>query len=146
MTTRLEHANLIVRDVDEMIRFLQTAFPDFEVRGGGMGLSGRWVHVGNDETYLALNEAKAEPAEPWVPYDGKPGTNHLGYEVDDAEGVRERLKAAGYRDSTFPNAHPHRNRVYFYDAEGNDWEFVQYHSQDPAERNDYELADFPIGS
>jgi hypothetical protein len=39
-----------------------------------------------------------------------------------------------------PNHHPHRQRVYFLDPEGNDWEFVQYFSADPAERNDYELA------
>lgn len=32
-------------------------------------------------------------------------------------------------------------RVYFYDPEGNDWEFVQYFSDDPAERNNYELPD-----
>ena len=38
--------------------------------------------------------------------------------------VRIRLKTAGFRDSTPPNAHPHRRRVYFYDPEGNDWEFV----------------------
>lgn len=143
MTNRLEHANLVVREVDEMIRFLQTAFPDFRVRGHGVGMQGqRWVHVGNDETYLALNEAKSEPAEPWVPYGGKPGTNHLGFEVDDAGAVRERLAAAGYRDTTVPNAHPHRKRVYFFDAEGNDWEFIEYHSKDPAERHDYELPDF----
>jgi hypothetical protein len=45
------------------------------------------------------------------------------------------------RDSTPPNAHPYRKRVYFYDPEGNDWEFIQYLSQDPAERNDYKLPD-----
>ena len=44
-------------------------------------------------------------------------------------------------DSTVPNAHPHRKRVYFHDAEGNDWEFVEYLSRDPAERNDYALED-----
>jgi hypothetical protein len=31
--------------------------------------------------------------------------------------------------------------VYFYDPEGNDWEFVQYLSDDPADRNDYILPD-----
>ena len=40
-----------------------------------------------------------------------------------------------------PNDHPHRRRVYFYDDEGNDWEFVQYLSSEPAERNDYEMPD-----
>ncbi len=142
MSIRLEHANLIVRDVDGMIRFLVTAFPEFRIRAEGKTWSGaRWVHLGTDETYLALNEATAEPAEPWVPYAGKPGTNHLGYEVTDVEGIRERLAAAGYRDSTVPNDHPHRRRVYFHDAEGNDWEFVEYASSDPAERNDYAIPD-----
>jgi catechol 2,3-dioxygenase-like lactoylglutathione lyase family enzyme len=142
MGIRLEHANLIVRDIDAMIEFLRTAFPGFRVRGEGQGAPlGRWVHIGTDETYLALNQATREAPEPWVPYAGKPGTNHLGYEVDDVEALRSRLAAAGYRESTVPNAHPHRRRVYFYDPEGNDWEFVQYASKDPAERNDYALPD-----
>ncbi len=142
MSIRLDHANLAVRDVDEMIRFLQTAFPEFRIRGEGKAEHGlRWVHGGTDETYIALNEAAEEPAESWAPYGGKPGLNHLGYEVDDSEGVRARLVAAGYRDSTVPNDHPHRKRVYFYDAEGNDWEFVEYLSDDPAERNGYDIPE-----
>ncbi len=142
MSIRLEHANLVVRDVGAMVAFLRAAFPEFRIRGDGKTWQGaRWVHVGTDDTYIALNEATLEPAEPWVPYAGRPGTNHLGYEVDDVESLRQRLDAAGYRDSTVPNAHPHRRRVYFYDPEGNDWEFVEYRSEEAAERNDYEHAD-----
>jgi catechol 2,3-dioxygenase-like lactoylglutathione lyase family enzyme len=76
-----------------------------------------------------------------VPYQGKPGVNHFAYEVDDIEALSERMKSAGYKDSTPPNAHPHRKRRYFHDPEGNDWEFVQYLSEKPAERNDYKLPD-----
>lgn len=142
MTVRLDHANLCVRDVDAAVRFLRTAFPEFRVRGEGRTWQGaRWVHVGTDAVYLALTEAREEPALRWVPYGGRPGTNHLGFEVDDAEAVRARLAAAGYQDSTVPNAHPHRRRVYFHDPEGNDWEFVEYRSDDPALRNDYDLPD-----
>ena len=142
MAVRLEHANLTVRDIDRMIRFLQTAFPEFQVRAEGKSGDGsRWVHIGTNETYVALSPAKAEPEQGWIPYRGMPGVNHLAYEVDDVEALRRRMKSAGYRDSTVPNAHPHRRRVYFYDPEGNDWEFVQYFSQDTAERNDYELPD-----
>ena len=141
MTVRLDHANLIVRDVDETTRFLQTAFPDFRVRGTGGPTGARWSHVGNDETYLALNEATLDAAEAWVPYGGKPGLNHLGFEVDDADAVRERLRAAGYRETTVPNSHPARTRVYFNDADGNDWEFVQYLTDDVDKRNDYTLPD-----
>jgi catechol 2,3-dioxygenase-like lactoylglutathione lyase family enzyme len=142
MAVRLEHANLTVRDIEGMIRFLQTAFPEFQVRGEGKSQDGsRWVHIGTNETYIALSPADAQPEQRRVPYGGLPGVNHLAYEVDDVETLRHRLQSAGYQDSTVPNAHPHRKRVYFYDSEGNDWEFVQYLSQDPAERHDYELPD-----
>ena len=141
MAVRLEHANLFVRDIDGMIRFMQTGFPEFQVRGEGICNNCRWVHIGTHETYIALNQAYAEPEKRWAPYRGLPGVNHLGYEVGDVEALCKRMKSAGYRESTPLNAHPHRKRVYFYDPEGNDWEFVQYLSQDPAERHDYKLPD-----
>lgn len=141
MAVRLEHANLCVREIDGMIRFLQTAFPEFRVRGEGVSHEGvRWVHIGTDATYIALSQSRV-PAKNWTPYQGLPGINHVAYEVDDVEGLRNRMTSAGYKDSTPPNAHPYRKRLYFYDPEGNDWEFVQYLSQDPAERNDYKLPD-----
>ena len=142
MAARLEHANLNVRDIDGVIRFLQTAFPEFRVRHEGVTARGsRWVHVGTDESYVALNPTDLSEPPRGEPYAGRPGLNHLGFEVDDADAVRERLRAAGYRESTPPNNHPHRKRVYFYDSEGNDWEFVEYLSDDRTKRHDYELAD-----
>jgi catechol 2,3-dioxygenase-like lactoylglutathione lyase family enzyme len=144
MTIRLEHANLVVRDLDETLRFLRAALPEYRIRFEGRADGRRWVHFGDDSGYLALAESSREPAEPWVPYTGRPGLNHLGFEVDDADAVRERLRGAGYEDSTYPNAHPHRKRVYFHDREGNDWEFVEYLTDDPAKRNDYELRDAAV--
>ena len=141
MSIRLEHANMHVRDIDTMVVFLKTAFPDFKIRQEGRESGPRWMHIGTDDTYIALNEATVNSEEVREPYSGKPGVNHLGYEVDDVNALRKRMLDAGYRDSTYPNNHPHRTRVYFYDPEGNDWEFVQYHSQDVAKRNDYGLAD-----
>jgi catechol 2,3-dioxygenase-like lactoylglutathione lyase family enzyme len=143
MTIRLEHANIIVRDIDATAKFLQTALPDFRVRRDVHASEDRWMHIGTDDTYIALSEATTEPAEPWVPYAGKPGVNHLAYEVSDVESLRERMRAAGYKDSTVPNDHPYRKRVYFHDPDGNDWEFVQYLSDDPARRNDYEIGELP---
>jgi catechol 2,3-dioxygenase-like lactoylglutathione lyase family enzyme len=142
MLIKLEHANLCVRDIEGMVRFLRTAFPEFRVRGEGTSADGtRWLHIGTDDTYIALGQSRVEPAKRWAPYRGVPGVNHLAYEVDDVEALRQRMLAAGYTDSTPPNKHPYRKRQYFYDPEGNDWEFVQYLSEKVAERNDYELAD-----
>ena len=142
MMVRLEHANLCVRDIDAMVKFLQTAFPEFRIRRDVTGKDGeRWVHVGTDDTYFALNPATTESKEQWKPNEGRVGTNHLGFEVDDVEALRVRLAAAGYEDSTFPNAHPHRKRIYFLDPEGIEWEFVQYMTDDPAKRHDYDLPD-----
>jgi catechol 2,3-dioxygenase-like lactoylglutathione lyase family enzyme len=142
MPVRLEHANLGVHDIDGVIRFLLTAFPEFRIRRDTTEADGsRWVHVGCDETYIALNQADSNAERRGKPYKGRPGLNHLAYEVDDADAVRDRLSAAGYQDSTLPNAHPYRKRVYFYDPDGNDWEFVQYLSEEREKRHDYEMPD-----
>jgi catechol 2,3-dioxygenase-like lactoylglutathione lyase family enzyme len=138
---RLEHANLCVRDIEGMLRFLRTAFPDFRVRADRTdGDGSRWVHFGNDDSYLAMTAADAGTERDWEPYSGVPGVNHLGFEVDDAEALRARMLAAGYEESTVPNAHPFRKRVYFLDPEGNDWEFVEYLSAAPDKRHDYAIA------
>ena len=141
MTIRMEHANLHVRHFDDAVRFLKTAFPEFRIRSESIRDGLRWMHIGTDGTYIALNETKQDPKTGWAPYNGRPGVNHLGYEVDDVDSLHERLTDAGFKDSTYPNNHPHRKRVYFNDADGNDWEFVQYFTDDPSLRNDYELPD-----
>lgn len=138
MNARLEHANLCVRDVDMMLKFILSAFPEFRVRhDSGHEDPERWVHVGDDDCYVAMYRASNTEEAAHTPYSGAPGFNHLGFEVEDAEAVRNRLIQAGFAETTFGNTHPARRRVYFYDPEGNDWEFVQYLSEDRSQRNDY---------
>jgi catechol-2,3-dioxygenase len=72
----LEHANITVNNLDNATLFFQTAFPDFKIRGGGNNQGRKWIHLGNDSTYLALNESTTEiPNE--KNYD-KNGFNHIG--------------------------------------------------------------------
>ena len=47
--------------------------------------------MGTDETYLALTQADPDSEKRGVPYRGRPGLNHLAYEVDDVEALRTRL-------------------------------------------------------
>ncbi|MFK8051536.1 MAG: VOC family protein [Woeseiaceae bacterium] len=141
MINRMEHANLHVRHFDDAVRFLTTAFPNFRVRSKHIKSGLRWMHIGTEDTYIALNETHLSRDEDQHPYSGKPGVNHLGFEVDDVETLRNRLLAAGFEESTYPNSHPHRKRIYFLDKDRNDWEFVQYFTDDVALRNDYEMPD-----
>lgn len=131
MANELEHANIRVRNIDGVIHFLTTAMPALKVRGGGVAMGQRWVHLGTDHSYVALTEAKGRT---WT---RGPGLTHLGFVVDDAAGVSQRLEAAGYREGNKGEMHPHRKRIYYVDGDGLEWEFVEYFSDDPAERNDY---------
>ena len=133
---RLEHANLSVQDPEAITRFLLIAFPDFRVRGQGLDNAGRhWRHVGDDTCYVALQAVPHEGTR--TLYGSTPGLNHLGFEVDDLDALRGRLESAGFRHNLSVDDHPARRRIYFHDPEGNDWEFVEYTTNEPARRNDY---------
>ena len=135
MNSAVEHVNLSVRDVDAAVRFLLTAMPDWMVRHDSGPGPGRWVHVGTETTYLALNQMD-EPGDAAFTR-SRPGFNHIGLVVDDAVAVRERLLAAGYAQGYVPPSHPQRVRVYLLDDDGIEYEFVSYAADDPALRNDY---------
>ncbi len=130
MATILEHANLTVLSIEETARFLTAAFPEFKVRGSG-SVDGRpWVHIGTDDTYLALNESSKRDTA------GGP-LNHLGNVVDDVDSLADRLLEAGFHEGIIAPSHPHRKRRYFHDTDDIEWEFVEYLSDDPDQRNDY---------
>lgn len=135
----LEHLNLTVLDVDKAVRFLQTAMPELEVRGGGTGEKcRRWVHIGTEHTYLAIEDRGADRPGPHQPYT-HPGMNHIGFVVDNIEEVAARLRGAGYKEGMSAMEHPHRKRIYFFDDDNNEFEFVEYLSAVSSERNDYEM-------
>lgn len=132
----LEHANITVNDIDELLAFLQLALPEYKIRGGGEHNGRKWVHIGTEETYLALNEATVDNDGSDNRYT-KNGLNHLGFVVEDVESVAQRLEEKGYKRSYPKTVQKFRIRDYFYDKAGNEYEFVQYLSDKPEERNDY---------
>ncbi len=139
----LEHANISVSDLDRAVAFMRAAFPHFRVRGSGGktedGTAPTWVHVGDDETYVSLALTR-QPKDPERPAYSGPGYNHIGFVVDDGEALRQRLVAAGYKEGYKAPQHPFRKRIYFNDRDGNEFEFVEYLSDVPAEKNDYSIA------
>jgi len=131
----LEHANITVNNIKEAIKFFQTAFPHFKIRGRG-NESREWVHLGDDETYIAINQAMKNELKTEKNYD-KIGINHLGFVVPNVEEIADNLLKNGYKRDYPKAVEAFRIRDYFADADGNQYEFVQYLSKLPAEKNNY---------
>jgi hypothetical protein len=137
---RLEHANLVVSDIDLTLQFLQTAFPDWRIRGEGhsewYGKPRRWLHFGDDDFYLTLNDDGEGPPRNREGH-GR-GLAHLGFVVSSMDAVTARLEAAGYESHNRGVEHPFRRNIYFIDGEGLEFEFVEYLSDKPEEKNQYD--------
>lgn len=136
---RLEHVNLVVKQIDASLKFYAAAFPHWRVRGKGAdtwnGQPREWLHFGDDYQYLTLNE----------PGVGKNrdlstltlGLAHFGYVCEDLTGVIERLAQRGFVPHRPRTDESFRSNVYFLDPDGLEVEFVQYHSDIPTLRNQY---------
>ena len=144
MTSYVEHANVTVSNLDRAIEFLTTALPDFAVRKR-FHLDGReWAHVGTPVSYIAVVEetqTEAPDGTRRVNMD-RLGFNHVGFVVPDAAVTRERLRKAGFKGG-YNNGElieaPTRTSVYYLDADGNEFEFMQYLTTDIDARNSYDV-------
>jgi catechol 2,3-dioxygenase-like lactoylglutathione lyase family enzyme len=131
----LEHANISVKNLDESVHFFKTAFPHFNIRGGG-NETRKWIHLGDNETYIALNEAEPEDLSAEKNYD-RAGINHIGFVVEDVAEIAERLLSEGFERDYPKQIEEYRIRDYFADNDGNQYEFVQYLSDNFDEKNSY---------
>jgi catechol 2,3-dioxygenase-like lactoylglutathione lyase family enzyme len=133
----LEHANLVVNDIEPTLTFLQAAFPHWRERASGSstwyGKPRKWLHFGDDFTFITLNDnGDGAPRD----LEGHaPGLAHLGFTVTDIERLVERLKSKGYTPSVALDTQGYRRNVYYIDPAGLEFEFIEYLSDDPAERN-----------
>lgn len=134
---RLEHLNLVVSDIDTALHFYQAAFPHWRIRSEGEsawnGKPRRWLHYGDDYQYLAFGDNGEGDNRDLAGH--QTGLAHLAWEVNDLDGIVERLAVAGYEPSHAGADNPHRRNVYFIDPHGFEVEFVEYGSDLPGERN-----------
>ncbi len=122
---RLEHVNVTVADPDHTAAILCGLF-DWQVRWAGKGMqTGRTVHVGTDDTYVALfSFGDAAPGRE-VSYHTRGGLNHIAVVVDDLDATEARIKAAGYAPENHGDYEPGR-RFYFTEENGVEIEVVAY--------------------
>jgi hypothetical protein len=96
--------------------------------------------MGSQESYIAIEERGGPDESPHQTY-FHPGLNHYGIVVENVSTLMERMVDAGYKEGAHVLEHPFRKRCYFFDHDGNEWEFVEYLSDNPSEINDY--SDIP---
>eukprot|EP01006_Ploeotia_vitrea_P016222 TRINITY_DN4677_c0_g1_i1.p1 TRINITY_DN4677_c0_g1~~TRINITY_DN4677_c0_g1_i1.p1 ORF type:complete len:176 (-),score=4.42 TRINITY_DN4677_c0_g1_i1:120-590(-) len=137
-----EHINVTVSNFPDMQKFLTCAFPtwNLRVRGEGEGKDRFWQHFGNDFFYFALEHRKPEDQEQYASNPRKPyhnyGVNHVAIVTqEDLNELTKRMEEAGYKHTIKGEGTECRRREYFLDPTGNEWEIVQYLSDEPAKRN-----------
>lgn len=124
-TSSLEHVNITVSDPLATAKKLCELF-DWHIRWQGpAALGGTTVHVGSDDSYLAVYSGPPATDPTVVSHAMRGGLNHVGIVVDDLEQVEARVVAAGYRPHSHADYEPGR-RFYFDDGDGVEFEVVSY--------------------
>jgi predicted enzyme related to lactoylglutathione lyase len=133
----LEHVNLVVDDMPAALAFYGAAFPHWKVRAEGKGewygKPRRWLHFGDDYTYLAFNDYGEGANRDLKGH--QVGLAHFAFVTNDLDAVVKRLTDAGYPVAQDGADSPYRRNVYFIDPAGFEIEFVEYLTDIPDERN-----------
>ncbi len=139
---QLEHINLVVSDLTETMHFYQAAFPHWWVRGEGegdwYGTFRKWLHFGDDYQYLTFNDNGV--GENRNLKSNNIGLAHFAFITDNIDAVITRLTSAGFKVDKMGAEAKFRKNCYFIDPNGYEVEFVEYLSDIPKERNQYEVS------
>ena len=134
---RLEHINLVVKDLNVSLNFYQAAFPHWKIRQRGKGVwngvDRNWLHFGDDFHFITLNDNGSGENRDLTKY--SIGLAHFAYVTQNLAQLIERMKKAGFELEKFGPQNPFRTNAYFIDPDGFEVEFVEYRSDLPHERN-----------
>ena len=129
---------MTTESIEQTKQFLLCAFPHWRERGKGYNDKGEikrdWMHIGDDVFYIALESANGPKVRRAY---FNPGINHVGFVVNNLNEIKQRLLNNGYREGIKADYHRYRQRMYFYDNVGNEFEFIQYNTNEPQKRNEY---------
>ena len=125
----LEHVNFTVSDPKATAAMLGELF-GWHIRweGAAMAGAGYTVHVGTDDSYVALYSGK-DPNQT-VPksdasYETRGGMNHIGIVVDDLQAAERQVASLGFTAHSHADYEPGR-RFYFHDRDGIEFEVICY--------------------
>ncbi len=125
MPATLEHANFTVTDPHATAAWMESVFGwrtrwQGEAKAGGLS-----VHVGEDDTYLALYRPAGTPVTGPSSYDTVGGLNHVAVVVNDLSTTEKAVRGAGFEPHSHADYEP-GERFYFHDDNGIEFEVVCY--------------------
>lgn len=122
---RLEHINMTVADPLSTAELLVGLF-GWRIRWQGEAIHGGFtVHVGGEDSYLALYSHGEKSKAASDSYHQLFGLNHIGIVVDDLKATEEKIAAAGFNTHSHGDYEP-GNRFYFEDEDGLEFEVISY--------------------
>jgi catechol 2,3-dioxygenase-like lactoylglutathione lyase family enzyme len=124
MPARLEHANYTVADPAATAAWMAEVF-GWKIRWEGDAADSHTKHVGTDTQYVALYRPDTPTPVATPRYRQIGGLNHIAVVVDDIDATEEAVRAQGFTPGRHADYEPGR-RFYFQDADGMEYEVVQY--------------------
>lgn len=126
MTTGiLEHVNVTVTDADETAAMLERIFSWKVLWSGGSIHDGYTVHVGSDNSYIALYTPQSGGATGPESYFSIAAMNHLGVVVEDLMETEKKVVLEGLETFNHADYQPGR-RFYFRTTDNVEVEVVSY--------------------
>lgn len=124
--TTLEHVNTTVRDAHATAAWMQKVF-GWRIRweGASMNGLGYTIHVGDDQSYVALYQPKTITEAAENDYLTAASLNHIAVVTDDLNAVETKVKQVGFEPHSHGDYEPGK-RFYFHDADRIEYEVVFY--------------------
>jgi uncharacterized protein YycO len=124
MAIKIEHINVTLSNIDTAANALQSIF-NWRIRWEGDALdNGRTIHIGGDDSYLALYTHQDSRDEK-TSHKTIGHLNHIGIVVDDLDAIESKVKQAGFDTYNHGDYEPGR-RFYFDLEEHIEMEVVSY--------------------
>ena len=118
---RFEHINQSCKNLDVTRQFYQTLFPQWYVRAEGEEDGWKWMHFGERQFYLSLNQyLDSSTVSPSMGH-----VDHIGFVIENSEAMKALLDENGIDYSIYISPET-KCRIYVDDPDGTQVELVEY--------------------
>lgn len=118
---RFEHVNQLCQNLDVTRQFYQTLFPEWYVRAEGEEDGWKWMHFGDRQFYLSLNQS----LDSFTVSHSMGHLDHIGFVIENSEQMKALLDKNRIDYSIYISPET-KCRIYVNDPDGTQVELVEY--------------------